>query len=188
MTKFLIFIFTIEMAAGVGVGHGPLYTAVPQFTAQYEIGNDFRIGAGAGIRYAQPCNQYIIRNNKHERSFVNEFEIPVFLRVGYDRDKYFANIDAGYAIELYSFYGSNWSPGGEKAPSYNGLFFEPQVGMKLGRHNALALGFLFQQSVVGVYNIVESGNIEDGSYSVSSTVNSRHMFTPAITLRYAFVF
>ena len=181
------FSYSAEVAAGVGVGRGPLATVTPQFVAQYELGGGFELGTGAGLRFALPCLQYITKNGTHERTFCDEFDIPVFLRLGYGK-KFYANVDAGYAIGILSYYGSGWVPGGKKDPCYNGFFVEPHFGLRLGRHSALALGVLLQQSVVSNYVQTVTGTMGDSSYSQSATVSTRKLLTPAITLRYAFIF
>ena len=183
------FACSLEVTAGVGIGRGPLVTAAPQFVVQYGLDGGFKLGAGAGIRFAKPCLQYITSNgaDKH-RTFCDEYDIPVFLRLGYGREKFFANVDAGYAIGLLSFYGRGWVPGGRKEPCYNGFFVDPHVGMRIGRHSALALGVLLQRSIVSDHAHTESGTMDDPSYSVSVTVARQKLLTPAITLRYAFLF
>jgi hypothetical protein len=65
---------------------------------------------------------------------------------------------------------------------YKGFFVDPHVGMKLGRRGALALGVLFQQSVADDQVLTLSGN------STSLTSIRRNLLTPAINLRYAFLF
>lgn len=182
------FSYSVEVPAGVGIRRGPLAAVTPEFVAQYELRNGFRFGAGVGIRFARPCLQYITRNGTHERSFCNELGIPLFLRLGYGKEKYFANVDAGYAICVLSFYGAGWTPGGSKDPCYDGFFAEPHAGMKFGRHSALALGVLLQQSTVSNVVSTVSGNINDSSYSSSQTVATQHLFTPAVTLRYVYLF
>lgn len=184
------FSFSAEVAVGVGIVRGPGATVAPQFVAQYELGGGFRLGAGAGLRYAFPCFQYItLSDGAHERSFSNEFDIPVFLRLGYGGKRFYANVDAGYAIGALSFLGWGWMPGGKIEPCYNGFFVEPHFGVRLGRHSALALGVLWQQSVVRDYVHVVHGSMDDPStYSVGSTLTTRKLLTPAITLRYAYMF
>lgn len=182
------FSYSAEVAAGVGVGRGPLVTVAPQFVAQYEPGGGFKLGAGAGIRLALPCLQYITRDGTHERTFCDEIDIPLFLRFGYGKDLFFAHVDAGYAISILSIYGIHWRPGGKKEPCYNGFFIEPHIGLRLGRHSALALGVLWQQSTVSNHVNVVNGTMGDPSYSISETVTTQKLLTPAITLRYAFLF
>ena len=182
------FSYSAEVAAGIGVGRGPLATATPQFVAHYELGGSFNLGAGAGIRFALPCLQYITKNGTHKRTFCDEFDIPVFLRLGYGKELFYANVDAGYAFGIFSFYGSGWVPGGKKEPCYNGFFVDPHIGIRMGLHSALALGVLLQHSVISNTVQTESGTINDPSYSISSTTDTQNMFTPAITLRYAYIF
>ena len=177
------FTFSLEASAGVGVWKGPLFTVNPTFVAQYNLFDNLRIGAGAGIRFAMPCLQYITDNGVfRERSFVREWDLPVFLRLGYGKNKLFANLDAGYAFAILSYYGGDWIPGGKKDPSYNGFFFGPQIGYSFSQRHALALGVLLQQSVVDDYGKFSGG--EGESYYVGSNVTRQKIFTPAITLRY----
>lgn len=180
---------SLELMSGAGVWKGPLFTVAPELVVQYDLWAGFKMGVGTGARYTMPCLQYITNNGTHpERSFCNELDIPVFLRFGYGKEKLYANLDAGYAIDILSFYGSDWIPGGKKDPCYNGLFFEPQIGWRMNRRSALALGILLQQSTVERYVKTESGERGTPSHSISADVYNQHLFTPAITLRYGFFF
>ena len=176
--------YSLEFVAGVGVGKGPQAIFTPEFVAQYDFGGGFRIGAGAGTRFARPCFQYITRNGSHSRSFCNELDIPVFLRLGYGKEKLYANLDAGYAICALSFFGAGWTGEGKKEASYSGLFIEPQVGWRFGKRSALALGLLLQKSIVSNSVTTENGTINDPSYSIKEQVNRQDIFTPAVILRY----
>ncbi|MBQ3722227.1 MAG: hypothetical protein II851_00800 [Bacteroidales bacterium] len=181
--------YSLELVAGAGVGKGPQFIVTPEFVAQYQWDGGFRTGLGAGIRYARPIVSYTVKNGKHTHStFSNEVDIPVFLRFGYGKGKLFANLDAGYAIDILSFYDSDWYPGGKKDPTYNGLFLENQLGWKFGRHSALALGLLLQQNIVTDRTIVEIGTIDSPDYKLSEASVGHKQLTPAITLRYVLLF
>lgn len=181
--------YSLELVAGVGVGKGPQYAVTPEFIAQYQWDSGFRTGLGAGIRYARPVLDYTIKNGKHtESSFCNEGDIPVFLRFGYGRERLFVNLDAGYAFGILSFYDAGWFPGGKREPSYNGLFLENQLGWKFGRHSALALGLLLQQTRVTDRTIIQIGTMGSPDYSLHEGSASHQLLTPAITLRYGFMF
>ena len=176
--------YSWEFVAGVGVGKGPQVSITPEFVAQYDLGGGFRIGAGVGTRFARPCLQYITRNGSKSRAFCNELDIPVFMRLGYGKEKLYANLDAGYAIGALALFDWGWSPGGRTEPIYNGFFVEPQVGWRVGRRSALALGLLFQQSTVSNHVTTEYGTKGDPSYSIKGEVKRQDIFTPAVTLRY----
>ena len=86
--------YSWEFVAGVGVGKGPQVSITPEFVAQYDLGGGFKIGAGVGTRFARPCLQYITQNGSSpRRTFCNELDIPVFLRLGYGKEKLYANLD-----------------------------------------------------------------------------------------------
>ena len=177
--------YSLEFVAGVGVGKGPQVSITPEFVAQYDLGGGFRIGAGAGTRFARPCLQYFTEFGSHHRSFCNELDIPVFMRLGYGKEKLYANMDVGYAICALTLYdwgwaGDGWSEG-RKEPSYDGFFIEPQVGWKVGRRSALALGLLFQQSAVSDYVKL---HVDTPTISYGHKITALNVFTPAITLRY----
>lgn len=174
--------FSVELEAGAGVWKGPLFTVSPEFVAQYGFSNGISVGAGAGVRFSMPCLQYITTNGTPRRKFINENDIPVFLRVGYSKNMFFVNLDGGYAIGVYSFYGKDWTPGGQSENIYNGFFIRPHAGLNLGRGHSLSLGVLLQQSTVK--NQVSSTTAE----SATSVVTTEHLLTPAITLRYGFTF
>ncbi len=176
--------YSCEFVAGVGVGKGPQLFFTPEFVAQYAFEEGFKIGAGAGARFARPCLQYITKNGVHSRTFCDELDIPVFMRLGYGKEQFYANLDAGYAIGALAFYGLGWVPGGKKEPNYQGFFVEPQVGWKIGGRSALALGLLFQQSTLSNHITTVSGSINDTQHSIREEVSTLNVFTPAITLRY----
>ena len=177
--------YSWEFIAGVGVGKGPQFSFTPEFIAQYDLGSGLRIGAGVGTRFARPCLQYITKNGSSpRRTFCNELDIPVFMRVGYGKEKLYANLDAGYAIGALALFDWGWKPGGRTEPIYNGFFVEPQVGWRVGRRSALALGLLIQQSTVSNHVTTENGTWGDPSYSIRGEVNTLNVFTPAVTLRY----
>ena len=177
--------YSWEFIAGVGVGKGPQVSLTPEFVAQYDLGGGFRIGAGVGTRFARPCLQYITQNGSSpRRTFCNELDIPVFLRLGYGKEKLYANLDAGYAIGALALFDWGWKPGGRTEPIYNGFFVEPQVGWRVGRRSALALGLLIQQSTVSNHVTTENGTWGDPSYSIREEVNTLNVFTPAVTIRY----
>jgi hypothetical protein len=176
--------YSWEFVAGVGVGKGPQLFFTPEFVAQYAFDGGFKIGAGAGARFARPCLQYITKNGAHSRTFCDELDIPVFMRLGYGKEQFYANLDAGYAIGALAFYGLGWVPGGKKEPNYQGFFVEPQVGWKIGGRSALALGLLFQQSTLSNHITTVSGTINDTQHSIREEVSTLNVFTPAITLRY----
>ena len=77
-----------------------------------------------------------------------------------------------------------WKPGGRTEPIYNGFFVEPQVGWRVGRRSALALGLLIQQSTVSNHVTTENGTWGDPSYSIGEKVTTLNVFTPAVTIRY----
>ena len=177
--------YSWEFVAGVGVGRGPQVSITPEFVAQYDLGGGFRIGAGAGTRFARPCLQYFTEFGSHRRSFCNELDIPVFMRLGYGKEKLYANMDVGYAICALTLYDWGWASDGwgegRKEPSYDGFFIEPQVGWKVGRRSALALGLLLQQSAVSDY---VKEHVDTPTISYGHKITALNVFTPAITLRY----
>ena len=182
------FSYSLEAVAGVGFDRGPLFSVTPQFVAQYNLGGGFIIGAGVGTRYAAPCLDYSIKNGAHKRSFCNELDLPVFLRLGFGKERVYFNIDAGYSIGILSVFSSGWVPGGKKELCYNGLFVDPHIGFKMGRHSALALGIIMQNSMVSDHVTIETGTPDTPSSSIKTEVHSRRLFTPAINLRYVYVF
>ncbi len=167
------FSYTAEVVAGVGISRGPIAFVTPQFVARYDLGNGFRVGAGAGARVGLPCEQYITTNGTFDRrSFCGELDIPVFLRLDYCMERLYAGIDAGYAIGVFSIFGA------PKEPCYSGFFVEPHIGLRLGKTRGLAFGVIMQQSIV--YNSVHTNTSE----SSAQTVTRQELLTPAITLRY----
>lgn len=183
------FSYALESVAGLGIEKGPQYTVTEEFVTEYSLKGGFLIGVGAGLRYAAPCYQYIIKNGVHtESSFANELDAPLFARAGYSGNRIFLKLDAGYSFGLYGHYRNDVKPGGQKDPSYSGLFFEPHIGVRFGERSALALGVLLQKSTVSTHVITETGTIDDPSWSSTGKVRTQREFAPAITLRYRFSF
>ena len=169
------FSYNLEIAAGAGIGRGPQFILAPEFVVLYDLGAGLRAGVGTGLRIARPCFQYVIEKGAFpERNFGNELDIPLFLRLGYGQDRFFANLDTGYAIGTLFFLGPGWAGDGKMDPVFNGFFLEPQAGWKIGRRNALALGVLLQQSFVEDY--------------IGAKAQKRKLFTPTVTLRYVHSF
>ena len=108
----------------------------------------------------------------------------MFMRLGYGKEKLYANLDAGYAIGALALFDWGWIPGGRTEPIYNGFFVEPQVGWRVGRRSALALGLLIQQSTVSNHVTTEYGTKGDPSYSIGTKVTTLNVFTPTVTIRY----
>ena len=177
--------YSWEFVAGVGVGKGPQVSITPEFVAQYDLGGGFKIGAGVGTRFARPCLQYITQNGSSpRRTFCNELDIPVFFFFFYGKEKLYAYLYVGYAIGALALFDWGWKPGGRTEPIYNGFFVEPQVGWRVGRRSALALGLLIQQSTVSNHVTTENRTWGDPSYSIREEVNTLNVFTPAVTIRY----
>ena len=109
----------------------------------------------------------------------------MFVRLGYGKEKLYAHLDAGYAICALTLYDWGWAGDGwvegRKEPSYDGFFIEPQVGWKVGRRSALALGLLLQQSAVSDYVKL---HVDTPTISYGHKITALNVFTPAITLRY----
>ena len=173
---------SVEIVTGVGVVWGPLATLTSQYVAQFDLGNGFMAGAGAGTRFSLPCSQHITSNGNSRRNFCLEADVPVFLRFGYGIGRFFANADAGNAIGLLSIYGAGRTRNGNVVHCYDGLFFEPQIGWKLGRKGALSLGVLLQRSTVMEH--IETRTAD----AIYEEVHQRNLFTPAINLRYCIHF
>ena len=175
--------YSLEIEAGAGFGKGPAAVLVPQFVAQYELGGGFKIGAGAGLRLAIPCLDYRIKKDGSlDRTFINELDIPVFLRLGYGWEKLYANVDAGYAIGAIGLTPFGAAHGGFVETCYGGLFLDPQIGFRISPRRALALGVLLQRSTV-MYR-----SFEEGATSTTVSLSEHRLITPAITLRYVISF
>ena len=175
--------YSLDFVAGVGVEKGPLVSFAPEFVAQYNLGG-FVMGVGAGARYARPCYEY---DTRHSRSFKNELDIPVFIRLGYGKAKLFANVDAGYAIGILGYDTENRDllinrSTSKRVYPYDGLFFEPHFGWRFGQRSALALGVLLQQSTI--LNLYERKDVIAGKEETVFYGKDTNSFSPAITLRY----
>ena len=177
------FSYSAELVAGVGFGKGPLFSVTPEFVAQYELGGGFKAGVGAGIRYARPCTEFVTENGKDvRREFGTELDVPVFLRLGFGAGWFFAQVDGGYSLGALTLQSKLDKKIVLGAGGYSGLFVEPQLGCRIGEHSALALGFLLHQSAL------ENREKAQDAASLSATVYGQRAFTPALTLRYAFIF
>ena len=115
-------------------------------------------------------------------------DMPLFLRVGYNFDKLYANVDAGYTLGLVARYGRGYVPGGWDDCDYDGLFVEPQIGWRIDSRNSVALSLLLQQSTIQKRTTTENGTKGSPGYSISSKTEQVTLFVPAVSLRYAYNF
>ena len=164
------------LSLGVGFGKGPAIVVSPDFVAQYDWGNGLKFGAGAGLRFAMPCGEYDSNatNGARRISFDKELDLPLFMRISYGPGRFSAGLDAGYAIGLYALWAKGSVPGGKKDPSFNGLFFEPQLTWMFNEEEALSLGLLMQQCSLLT--------------KVAGASSYEKVFVPAITIRYGMHF
>ncbi|MBO5634193.1 MAG: hypothetical protein J5907_02085 [Bacteroidales bacterium] len=173
------YISSLEIVGGAGFGKGPKVVITPQYVGQYDFGG-FRIGAGVGVRYAQPCYEDVTKNGSQNYEYCGTICIPVFVRLGFDGGKVYANLDAGYSKGIISRKGSEFM--GDGGSCYSGVFVDPHVGMRIGGRSAIALGVLLQQGTIGTRVQTDTGESHKTQFS------SKKEFTPAINLRYAFSF
>ena len=157
-----------------------MFLASITLSAQSGMTYSWEFVAGVGVtRFARPCLQYFTEFGSHHRSFCNELDIPVFMRLGYGKEKLYVNLDAGYAICALTLYDWGWAGDGwgegRKEPSYDGFFIEPQVGWKVGRRSALALGLLLQQSAVSDYVKL---HVDTPTISYGHKITALNVFTP----------
>ena len=163
--------FSAEGIVGFGFGKGPVAFETTQFVAEYHLGEAFVLGAGAGLRCAIPTITYDITNGKARReAYFLEFDLPLFLRLGYYAPRWNAAVDGGYAASLSS-----------RISFYKGFFIDPHVAISFGRHN-VGLGVLFQQT------FTRTSTSTSTDTTLSTHVEEKTVFTPALTLRYAFRF
>lgn len=176
--------FSAEGIVGFGFGKGPVAFETTQFVAEYHLGEAFVLGAGAGLRCAIPTYTYHVTNGKAKREApYMEFVIPLFLRLGYYASRWNAVVDGGYAVGLFSVSGLN---SGDPAmfswhSLYKGFFVDPHVAISFGKHN-VGLGVLFQQT------LTRTSTSTSTDTTLSTHVEEKTVFTPALTLRYAFRF
>lgn len=183
------FKYSVEIEAGAGIKKGPRSLVSAEFTAAYSFNGGFEAGCGVGIRNAEPCFQYIIKNGTPtKKSFCDEQDLPIFARIGYIKDWFIANIDAGYSFGLYGRYKKDWLPGGQREPCYSGPFIHPRVGVRFGVRSKLSLGVLLQNSTVSTHVETETGTWGDPSWSSVSVVSTQQELTPALTLSYGICF
>ena len=183
------FKYSVEIEAGAGIKKGPRSLVSAGVTAAYSFNGGFVAGCGVGIRNAEPCFQYIIKNGTPtKKSFCDEQDLPIFARIGYSKDWFIANIDAGYSFGLYGRYKKGWTPGGQKEPCYSGPFIHPRVGVRFGVRSELSLGVLLQNSTVSTHVETETGTWGDPSWSSASVVSTQQELTPALTLSYGICF
>lgn len=175
------YISSLEFVGGVGFGKGPKMILAPQYVGQMDFGG-FRVGAGVGLRYAKPLREEVTKNGASSREYNNEFDIPVFLRLGFGGEKVYVNVDAGYSLGAIAFYEESMDGGSVADKCYSGLFVDPQIGWRFSQKSALAIGMLLQQGVIGNRVTTQSGD------SFSQEFHRKKEFTPALTLRYALSF
>ena len=181
---------TLEVVAGAGFARGPRVTVTPQFIGRLELGKGFTVGAGAGVRFAMPCFIYAIKDGEFDyRQDCFEFDIPLFLRAGYEIKMFYVNMDVGYAVGAISFHRADVTPGGTKKACFDGFFFDPHIGIKLAQRHMIALGVLLQQGNISYRTEETIQDSETSSYQGTRVrIEERRRFLPAVTLRYGYTF
>ena len=174
-----------DFKTGIGVvDRDAIISLTPEFVVQYNIDSHWRVGAGLGLRIASSYKlKGFPRKNEH-----NELDIPLFLRVGYNLDRLYASIDAGYTFGLVARYGFGFVPGGLDDCDYDGLFVEPQIGWRIDAHNSVAVGLMLQQSTIQKRTTTENGTMGSPDYSVTFKSEQVTTLVPGVSLRYAYNF
>lgn len=174
-----------DFKTGIGVvDREAIISITPEFVAQYNIDSHWRVGGGLGIRLSSSYKlKDFPRKNEH-----NELDMPLFLRVGYNLDRLYASIDAGYTLGLVARYGFGLVPGGWDDCDYDGLFVEPQIGWRIDSRNSVALSLLLQQSTIQKRTTTENGTKGSPDYSITFKSEQVTLFVPAVSLRYAYNF
>lgn len=176
-------LFSAEKVVGVGFAKGPKVFSTTEFVAEYPLGS-FAVGAGVGIRVALPTGTYTKGlDGSFDRSSILEYDLPLFLRMGYEGEQWNALVDMGYALGLLAVVSApGVPPSGVKDTCYNGFFVEPHLGLSVGKHSLLSVGVLFQKGECMYKELYLTDDI------LSETAELQSTFTPAITLRYTFRF
>ncbi len=174
-----------DFKTGIGVvDREAIISLTPEFVVLYNLNNHWRVGGGLGLRIASSYKlKGFPRKNEH-----NELDIPLFLRVGYNLDRLYASIDAGYTFGLVARYGFGFVPGGLDDCDYDGLFVEPQIGWRIDAHNSVAVGLMLQQSTIQKRTTTENGTMGSPDYSVTFKSEQVTTFVPTVSLRYAYNF
>ena len=174
-----------DFKTGIGVvDREAIISITPEFVAQYNLDSHWRVGAGLGIRLSSSYKlKGFPRKNEH-----NELDMPLFLRVGYNLDRLYASIDAGYTLGLVARYGFGFAPGGWDDCDYDGLFVEPQIGWRIDSRNSVALSLLLQQSTIQKRTTTENGTMGSPDYSVTFKSEQVTTLVPSVSLRYAYNF
>lgn len=174
-----------DFKTGIGVvDREAIISLTPKFVAQYNIDSHWRVGGGLGIRLSSSYKlKDFPRRNEH-----NELDIPLFLRVGYNLDRLYASIDAGYTLGLVARYGFGLDPGGWDDCDYDGLFVEPQIGWRIDSRNSVALSLLLQQSTIQKRTTTENGTMGSPDYSITFKSEQVTTLVPTVSLYYAYNF
>lgn len=162
------FSLAMEFAAGVGFADGPQFVLTHDYVALYNLAGGLKLGGGVGVRFAKPVTTLSKNNYYDSTHYDNEVDLPLFVRISYGKSRLTASLDAGYAFGLWSVYSKEAIPGGNRKPTYRGLFLEPQLGLRIGKDSVLSLGVLLQQT--------------------TDVLNLDNVLTPAATLRYSYYF
>lgn len=174
-----------DFKTGIGVvDREAIISLTPKFVAQYNIDSHWRVGGGLGIRLSSSYKlKDFPRRNEH-----NELDIPLFLRVGYNLDRLYASIDAGYTLGLVARHGFGLVPGGSDDCDYDGLFVEPQIGWRIDSRNSVALSLLLQQSTIQKRTTTENGTMGSPDYSITFKSEQVTTLVPTVSLHYAYNF
>ena len=189
----------LDLHLGEGLGQGAGIIAGADLAFLHRFSPSFALGAGFGLDYVKGLDRITVTNGTKEADYWGELTLPLFLRgrytfgrrgmigrsYGYGRSSYygepynpregthiFMQYDLGYrfGIAAYDFSseGSAISHG-----NVHGLFFEPQVGVSVGRNASVSIGIPFQGYDKCTNVVTASGSGSEASCSSSYSTERR---------------
>lgn len=177
---------TVEAVVGGSTkGYGPQYVAGSEVYGMLTMPWGLGVGVGVGL---EQNNAVATVTNYDTRNFTGELMAPIFLRVQYDLGSHiYAAVNAGKAMCLnvsgpYKWDVEQWRQ------SSDGLFFEPQIGMPLGKHLRIALGGRIQRGTAGYEELgAAPGTMETGGWNDSQIyVEQRIGYSAQLHVGYRF--
>ena len=151
------------------------------------------VGVGVGLQFSRPAYMERIPYSEdgvkvflsefHSKYHLSSYIAPVFGRIRYALSPaIFAQTDIGYRFPIYVDY-RYWAGG---IPDFDknirGVYFEPQVGALLTKHQAVTVGFILQRMATRqIINI----NSFAGLCSFERRPTAWH---PSVVVKYCFVF
>lgn len=160
----------LDLHLGEGLGQGAGIMAGADLAFLHRFSPAFALGAGFGLDYFKALDVMVINNGTKEPEYWGELTLPLFARGRYTFGRR-GMVGREYSYRHANYYGDRYTPregthifmqydlgyrfcltaldfddgvSGFTRGNIHGLFFEPQVGVSVGRNASVSIGLPFQ--------------------------------------------